>query len=255
MTTAREIIQLGYREANFTAQQGVLTSDELSEGLTILQGVQDSLAGLVTGIRLTPWYVPSPQRTGARSAEYPAAYGEADVSAEQQKFPPANARLLMRNTDDRTIWFQFQPEDGAVMEYADVGHTGTVTLDANGALFGLSGTDKTVAIQPDVTRNEPRRWLYRMDYGAWLEVVPLTLDDEIPFPSAYNDYFITLMAIRLSPRFGAEPRQATTLRYREMMTFIRAQWMQSAPQVSADLGVPSVQVWDDQGAHDTHGGF
>lgn len=246
MATAREIILAGYREANFAAVKAVLTDDEYAEGLTLLQGVQDSFAGLVTGIRLTPWYVPYPQRTASSAAYFPAQSGESPGATFDVQYPPSNARLLMRNASAKTIFFQFQPDDGAVMEYADVGHTGTVTLDANGALFGLSGTDRTVEIAPvfPAARNAPRKWVYRMDHGSWLEIAALALDDETPFPTAYDDYFITLMAIRLSPRFGAEPRQATVLRFQEMSSFIRAQWMQNAPQVSEDTGAPSLQVWN-----------
>lgn len=247
MATAREIIRAGYREANYKTALAEPTAEEFEEGLTLLQGVVDTVSGVVAGVRLRPWYVPYPQRTSSRSSRYPAAFDEDGPSKEQQRNPPINVRLLMANSDAETIYLQAHPDDGAVVEYVDVGHTGNVTLDANGALFGLTGSNETVTIDAvyPAGRNPPRRWLYRMDYGSWLEIVTLTLDTTLPFPRMFDDFFSTYMAIRLSARFGSEPRQSTVLRYQEMVSFIRAQWLMNVPSVGVDMGVPALRSFED----------
>lgn len=255
MATAREIIRLGYREANFKTSLGDPTDEEFAEGLTLLQGVVDSVMGTVVGTRLHPWYVPYPQRTGSRAANYPARPADQGPRTQDQPYPPVNVRLLVASAEDRTIYLQAHPEDGAVVEYVDVGHGGDITLDANGALFGLTGSNETVEILGTYPagRNPPRRWIYRMDYGAWLEVTTLGLDSELPFPRAYDDFFVTFMAVRLAPRFGQEPRQATVARYREMEAFIKAQWVQTSPQVSQHLGIPTEQSWNPYDTTDLDG--
>jgi hypothetical protein len=245
MATALEIITNGYREANFKSTTGVLTAEEQTEGLALLQSIVDAVAGMIVGIRRTPWYVPTPQRTASIAANYPAMAGDVGRPLNNL-YPPSNVRLFMRNPDNVVVNLQYQPEDGAVVEYVDVGHEGIVTLDANGALFGLTGSEDTVEIAPlfPAGRNTPRRWLFRGDYGSWLEITTLTLTSEMPFPRQFDDYFSTTMAIRLSPRFGSEPRTVTLVRNQEMQQFIRAQWVQSAEVVHRDLGVPTMQTYE-----------
>lgn len=251
MTTASSIITLAYREANFKNAVGTLTTEEQTEGLTLLQSIVDSLFGMVVGTRLTPWYVPRPQKTASTAANYPAYPGDAGlVSPHSEALPPSNVRLMMKNDAITTVFFQYQPDDGAVVEYVDVGHTEDITLDANGALFGLTGSVETIDItaQYPAGRNPPRRWIYRGDFGAWLEMTSLTLASEIPFPTAFDDFFVTALAIRLSPRFGAEPRQVTVMRFQQMETFIRLQYLQSKEQVVGNAGVPTRQVYAARGS-------
>ena len=62
MTTVTRIIDLAHREANYKNILGTPTTEEYAEGLTLLQSLVDSLPGLVVGIRMTPWYIPRPQK-------------------------------------------------------------------------------------------------------------------------------------------------------------------------------------------------
>lgn len=244
MTTASGIITLAYREANFKNAIGTLTTEEQVEGLTLLQAIVDSLFGMVVGTKLTPWYIPAPQKTADVAANYPAYPGDVgQVPANARTLPPSNVRLMMKNTDPVTVFLQYQPDDGAVVEYVDVGHEADVTLDANGALFGLTGSSESIDLPTTFPsgRNTPRRWVYRGDFGSWLEMTSLTLASEIPFPTAFDDFFVTALAIRLSPRFGAEPRQVTVMRFQQMEQFIRTQYLQSKEQIVGNAGVPTTQ--------------
>lgn len=246
MTTASSLITLAYREANYKNAVGTLTTEEQTEGLTLLQALVDSLFGMVVGTKLTPWFIPRPQKTASTAANYPAYPGDAGLeSPHGLSLPPSNVRLMMKNEAATTVYFQYQPEDGAVVEYIDVGHIGDITLDANGALIGLTGSVETVDIvaQFPSGRNTPRRWIYRGDFGSWLEMTSLSLTSEMPFPIAFDDYFVTALAIRLSPRFGSDPRQVTVLRFQEMQQFIRLQYLQTKEQIVGDAGVPTTQVY------------
>ena len=247
MTTVTRIIDLAYREANYKNILGTPTTEEYAEGLTLLQSLVDSLPGLVVGIRMTPWYIPRPQKTADISANYPATNGDVGFDYSRSKLhPPANTRLMFGAiTSDTSVYFQYQPQDGAIMEYVDVGHEHTVTLEANGAIFGITGTEDFVEILPQAPagRNAPRRWIYRGDYGSWQEISSLALASEMPYPSAIDDYFVTALAIRLSPRFGGEPRQSTVMRYAQMETYVRLLYMQTAEQVIGTAGTPTYQTY------------
>lgn len=248
MTTASEVISLAYREANFKASEGALTTTEQTEGLTLLQSIVSGFHGRLLGVRLIAWPLPTPQKTAAKSANYPAASGTAEpaLAHANPAYPPQNARLLYRDTADWTAYLQYEPDDGALVEYVDSGHSGTLTLDANGALFGASGTTATLDITPadGGGRNTPRRWVYRGDLGAWLEMTTLALTSDLPFPIEFDDFFITALAIRLTPRFGQEPRQITVVRYQEMTNLIKLMWQQSAPGLAKDIGVPTKQTYE-----------
>ena len=65
----------------------------------------------------------------------------------------------------------------------------------------------------------------------------------MPYPSAIDDYFVTALAIRLSPRFGGEPRQSTVMRYAQMETYVRLLYMQTAEQVIGTAGTPTYQTY------------
>ena len=230
MTTASEIIRRAYREGNFIAKGATLSDADGSEGLALLQSIVDTLFPLVVGSNPKPWYVPVPQRTSTVAHNYPALPG--GLSQQERydvRFPPPTSRLLVRATAPQTIYFQYQPQDGALMEFVDIGHTATITLDANGALFGTTGGDSTVVIPADPdARNAPRRWVYREDYGSWVEITTLALTSDMPFPTSFDDFFITELAMRLTPSNGNEPRQVTVMRNREMKSFIRNLYVQMA---------------------------
>ena len=249
--TPTEVIKNAFREANWKAVGMDPTASEIAEGLTLLQALVDSVFGMVIGTKLHPWWVPWPQNTSSKRANYPAHPGDSGILPPNSvNNPPANARLMMKNTTAETIYFQYQPEDGAIMDYVDVGHTDTVTLDANGALFGLTGSDTTVVIPSDfpTTRNPRRRWIYRADYGSWVEIEPLELTEELPFPTWFDDFWITSLAIRMSPRFGNEPRAATMARYKDMMVFIRGQYEQQGIEiVGVPGGGPTIQSYHPMG--------
>jgi len=246
MALASEVISFAYREANFNTVSGVPTTVEFAEGLTLLQPIVNALPGMVTNIRMKPWFIPAPQKVSAIAADYPAY--SSDALAPQNIYnPPSNRRLMMRNTEDVDVFFQYQPQPGAIMEYVDTGHEGIVTLNGNASFFGLTGSNESVVINPEGAggRNAPRRWHYRADFGGWQELTTLALTSTIPYPVEFDDYFITALAVRLSPRFGSEPRQVTILRFQQMEAYIRDQWLQAEEVLSGAHAQPTLQNWND----------
>lgn len=239
MTLASDIITAAFRESNYVAVGVTPDGDEVTEALVLLQSLMGSMFALVVGTKLKQWFVPTPQKTHARAANFPADPGDAGVlSPNNVETPPANVRLTMKNTAAQTIYFQYQPQDGALMEYVDAGHTADVTLDANGQLFGLTGGDTTVVLTSDfpTNRNATRRWVYRADIASWVEITTLALADAMPFPVWFDDYFVTELAMRLSPRSGGEPRNITLQRNRDMRVFIRGEYEQMGIVITGSPG-------------------
>jgi len=250
MTLVSEILVAAYRESNYTAVGATPTADEQTEALALLQSLMGSVFPMVVGTKLKPWYFPWPQKNAARAANYPAAPGDSGITPPNStETPPANVRLMMKNTAEQRVYFQYQPQDGALMEYVDIGHTATVILDANGQLFETTGSDTEITITSDfpASRNPTRRWIYRADVGSWVELTTLTLVDEMAFPIWFDDYFITALAIRLAPRFGNEPRQTTIMRYTDMNVFLRGQYEQMGiVMVGSPGGHGATQNWDNE---------
>ena len=229
MTLASDIISRGYREANFSAISASPTPDESTEGLALLQSLMDSFFPLVVGTKARLWQVPFPQRTAPQEHAYPAYPGDQALRTPLNPlYPPLNTRMLVKTTTETTIWFQDNAQDGAMMAYTDLGHTADVILDANGALFGTTGFASTQTITPRApdSRNPQKTWVFRADYGSWVEIPTLATTTEIPFPTTFDDYWVTEMAMRLAPRFGNDPRQITLLRNKEMKVYIREQYLQ-----------------------------
>ena len=240
MTLNSTIIADAYRESNFTAQGGVLTADEQTEGLSLLQGLVDSFFGTVVGTRPKPWFIPRPFNTSPTAAAYPATSVDTDRGYRQDSYPPANSRVILRNTAAQTIYFQTMPQDGAMMQIVDAGFTADVTLDANGMFFGVSGTDTTETLTTSVaggSRVPTKTYVFRGDIASWVPIDDLTYDGQLPFPAEFKDFFVTYLAMRLAPRFGNEPAQITMLRAKEMLSFCRAWYHQSIESVGT--GSPS----------------
>jgi hypothetical protein len=230
MTLNSTIIAAGYRESNFTAQGGTLTAEEQTEGLALLQSLTDSFFGLIVGTRPKAWYIPSPNNTSPDAVSYPADT-VADVrGTRDERYPPANSRVILRTTTPQTIYFQTMPQDGAMMQIVDSGFQADVTLDANGVFFGVSGTDTTETLTTSFSggsRVPTRTYVYRGDLAAWVQINTLSYSVENPFPAEFDDFWITYLAMRLAPRFGNTPNQVTLLRAKEMLVFVRNWYHQS----------------------------
>jgi len=240
MTLNSNIIADAYRESNFTAQGGVLTADEQTEGLSLLQGLVDSFFGTVVGTRPKAWFLPRLNNTAPNAVAYPANSVDTDRGHRQDNYPPSNSRVILRTTSPQTIYFQMIPQDGAMMQVVDAGFTADVTLDANGVFFGVSGTDTTVTLTTSVaggSRVPTKTYVFRGDIASWVPIDDLTYDGQLPFPAEFRDFFVTYLAMRLAPRFGNEPAQITMLRAKEMLSFCRAWYHQSIESVGT--GSPS----------------
>lgn len=74
-----------------------------------------------------------------------------------------------------------------------------------------------------------REWFFREDLGTWVRCTPLTITDELPFPREFDDFFITMLAIRLNPAYGVALDQQSQLVLDRARTSMRARYRQEKP--------------------------
>lgn len=254
MTLNSVLITSAYRESNFVSQSTTLTADEQSEGLALLQGLVLSMPGLLLGHKYKPWHLPWPNRTATKGGDHPARFDKAFDDRDVQ-YPPVNSRVVLRNQSPTTLYLREMPADGDLMQFVDAGFTGDVTLDANGQYIGTSGVLTTEVLPTSVgggNRLPTVTLLYRQDIASWVRLDTLIAGAEMPYPVEFDDFWITQLAMRLSPRFGNEPRQITMMRNKDMQNFVRG-WYRRDPEdvLVGDAGVNTSQNWG--GATDPDG--
>lgn len=245
MTANSTLIQAAFRESNFIAQGADPTENEQAEGLRLLQSMVSSLAGSVIGTKFKPWHIPFVFNTAPEAKRFPA-YAENNYIRPEidEKYPPNNARVILRNTSTQTIYFQNKPNDGAIMSIVDAGFTADVTLDANGMFFETDGNDRTKVIEPRTTGRNPKQdYVFREDTASWNLTSNLLYAGEMPYPEQFDDYWITGLALRLSPSFGEKTTQVTMMRFKEMTTFIRGWYRQHEEVVVGDAGGNAEQAF------------
>lgn len=260
MTTNSTLITAAFREANYIGQGQTPTTEEQTEALRLLQSMVDSLQGSVIGIKYKPWYVPFPFHTAPKTIKNPAIYsGEVNAHTDRdQQYPPIQSRAIMRNTQPHTLYLQYQPLDGATFSIVDAGFTGVVTLDANGMFFETDANDTTVTIEPRAEgRNPTREYVFREDTASWNQVNNLVLEGEMPYPTQFDDYWITGLALRLASSFGAKQVEVTMVRFREMSSFLKGWYRQHQEVLIGTAGTPTEQSYNTSyyGNDQSRGGY
>lgn len=231
-TLVSEIIVQAFREGNFTAVGESTTSEELAESVPRLNNIISAVFGFELGEVLRDYYIPQ-----VLDPEAPLRYpltptGSGTTSTLVYANPPANSRLVVKITSDKTIYFPANPHDGSRMAYVDMGSTVTadMTLDGNGRLIegSASLTSDLDAVTPVTFHG--REWLYRADLGNWLLLEVLESTDTVPTPPKFDDLWVCGLAMRLAPRFQVQVDEVIAQRYADMLMRLKKQYKQSERQ-------------------------
>jgi hypothetical protein len=185
MTTASDIITAAYRESNLVAAGASPTSVEQAEGLTRLNAILAATPGFQVGEEV------SDLNLG----------GENDQSWVLQEFVPENVRLVLNIDSGQTLQLHPRPYEGqrlAIVDVAGTLATAPLVLDGNGRRI-----EGATSVTLD-TNGLSRQWFYRADTGSWHRLTGLALDDAMPFPEEFDDYFAILLSMRLNPRHGRQ---------------------------------------------------
>jgi hypothetical protein len=192
MTTVASVIQSALRESNTIPLGITATAAQTAEALVLLSTIVSGVLGNEAGENLLPFPL------GQGNIESPSGYPWWNNSPPSDMFLPTNIRLMCNLTDDGTVNLHPRPNDGARMGVVDVGDnfaTNTLTINGNGRNIEGATT------QTYSTDGLVREWVYRGDLGNWVTVIPLTEDGDMPWPEAFDDFFIITLAMRLNPRY------------------------------------------------------
>lgn len=238
MTLISSIITDAFREGNILPLGKVPNTSQATEALRLLNALFSSVYGDEAGEYLTDWPLGN---FGRESPEYDLAYTDDRID-----HPTINRRLIAVNETAKTVYLTLQPQDGARMGIADpFGRLASVpvSLDANGRT--IEGTASITLDQNGMFRE----WFYRADLSDWVRLTEKADTDEMPFPADFDNFFITLLAIRLNPRYGrAMDEQSATIYRSERRKFV-ARYLQSMPlEILDDISWPfmSTQSYDQQ---------
>lgn len=238
MTVISSIITDAFREGNILPLGKAPTANQSTEALRLLNGLFSSIYGNEAGEGLTDWPLGN---FGRESPGYDLAYTD-----DQIDHPTINRRLIAVNEAARTVYLTLRPQDGARMGIADpFGRLASVpvTLDANGRTIEGAAT-----LLLD-TNGLNREWFYRADLGDWVRLTQKADTDEMPFPADFDNFFITLLAMRLNPRYGRTMDDQSALIYKSERKKFVARYLQSMPlEILDDISWPfmSTQSYDQQ---------
>jgi hypothetical protein len=222
MTLASSIITDAYRESNLIPMGNSPNTNQQTEALgrlnviilsTIGNEVGDSLDDLTIG----------------------GAYDQQSICAS---FIPDNARLLLNLSSATTLNLDPEPFEGQRLIVIDVKNnlaTYPLTLSGNGRM--IEGATSIVIN----TNGDNRQWMYRADLGQWVKITSLIYTDALPFPQDFDDYFITMLAMRLNPRYGQSLTAETTEALKRSRSQLRARY-HAWKQVQSDLDPRGLQT-------------
>lgn len=223
MTSTLDIITDAYRESNIIGLGIVPTAPQQGEALRLLNNVVSSVYGFEVGEALHDWPV------GTVGMDIVGI----DWSPTIWTKPRANVRLLWASETAQTVYLPDTPSDGARVAVVPVVpnlDTFALTLDANGRKV-LGAPTYVVDV------NEQLMLMYRADLADWVRLDPIAdVDADFVFPSEFDSAFITLLAMRLNPRYGRSLTQESASWLDRSLRQLRARYRQRVV-VAADIGV------------------
>ncbi len=238
MTLISSIINDAFREGNIIPLGVAPNTNQAAEALRLYNALIGSIYGEDAGEPLQDWPL------GNYGREHPNTC----ITERQLKHPIINRRLLALNEVALTVYLTPRAQDGS--RYAIVDPFGRlaafpVTLDANGRTIEGAAT---VLLN---TNGLNREWFYRADLGGWVKLTALMATDENPFPAEFDNFFITLLAMRINPRYGRTmDAQSAEILKTDRKRFV-ARYLQSLPlEILDDISWPfmSTQGYDQQRA-------
>ena len=218
MTTVSQIITDAYRESNLIAISEIPNAAQEAEALRFLDRGVKSVFGYEVGENLIPFPL------GRNNIQAPTAYPIYDNLPSGEWFTPVNTRFILNLTQAVSVPLHPSPGDGtrdAVVDASDNLSTYNVTLQGNGRTIEGSST---LTLNTDGLNRE---WFYRQDLGEWKQLTDLSLADEFPFPSQFDDMFIVMLAMRLNPRNNIQADQQTFIAYTRSRKQFRARYKQT----------------------------
>lgn len=215
LRTLRDLVNSAFRENGATPAGESPEYENFDEGLDKLLLIFDHV--------LTNWigtnFSTLSYGTEGMTNSYAKAYDRA--SEIDSSYVPENTKLMCNLSTTKTVYLPPAPNDGARFSVLDVqGNFSTNNLIVNGNGRQIENT-ASITLSTD---NLNREWFYRKDLGNWVRVTDLDADSTSPFPKEFDDLFITMLSIRLTPRNGIPTATETVQTMREAMRAFKSRY-------------------------------
>lgn len=218
MSRVATIIEAAFQEGLKDIDQHP-TPSQYQNAFARLTSLVKSVFGNEVGEGLTDWSVGT---SGATEID-------AGWTADHWRNPYQNSRLVVQHTAADTVQLPENPDDGARIALMDplalLGGGNTLTLNGNGRRIGASVAAAAATYVASAARSTAE-FFYRSDLGIWLTISPLASDGDMPFPEDFDDYFITMLAMRLNPRYGRSLPESTLAALERQRGQIRVRYRQ-----------------------------
>lgn len=217
MTTVTQIITDAYRQSNLLALGASPTTPQITEALRYLNRQVKSVFGYEAGEELVAFPI------GRKDISRPSGFPWWDTVPDADWFVPKNTRVMLNLEQSLSLYLHPQPSNGSRFGAIDVSSnlaTYPVTVYGNGHL--IEGAT-SVVLNTDDTNSE---WFYREDQANWVKYSPLIAENTFPFPEEFDDYFITLLAIRLNPSYGIALDPQSEMMFRRSKGQLQARYQQ-----------------------------
>lgn len=230
MTTASALVTQAYREGNRIGLTASPTTEQLAEGLTLLNDYLDSLLGFELGEFNFDWPTP-PSVTSPVPARYPLLPLQRSLPSTVWPYPPSNVRVLMTLTNDTTIYLPQDPRDGARLRLINLDSSSafSLTIEGNGRLVQAATSVTGLATALNETN-----LFYRADLGDWQLTTTLVAATESPLPTLYDRLLALGTWQYLAPRYGIEMKPTQMLSFKRLLKRLKAQYRQVVLQPSQD---------------------
>ncbi len=227
MSLVSQIVEKAFRELNAIGELNNITPTQATEGLDRLQNIVDSCIGGEVGDQLISFPI------GRNNIVRPQGFPWYDGVPDNAWFVPPNNRVMLNLTSSVNLYLNPLPGDGERFALIDVSkNTSTfpVVIYGNGRTIE-NGTSITIS-----TDGTDSQWWYRADLGNWQKVSPLVESDEFPFANEFDNYFITMLAMDLSPAYGAAMNPSSIDKFKRSRSQLTARYAQII-QVASELGL------------------
>jgi hypothetical protein len=218
VTTVAQIIDDAFRASNLVAVGASPNTNQQAEALRYLSRIVKSVFGNEAGEEFMNLPI------GRTGIERPAGYPWYGDNPDGEWYIPENTRLMVNLEASTELFLHPAPDDGsrfAVIDVAQNFDTATLTISGNG---------RRIDGQTSVTLDTPglnQEWFYRGDIGEWVSYAPIDINGVFPFPEEFDEFFITMLALRINPSYGTMMDSQTQEVMRRSKAQLRARYSQT----------------------------
>lgn len=244
-TLVSQLIRDAYRQSNLIGINTAVTTAQSDEGLRYLQRIVKASYGNDASEALQQLPL------GRDNISRPSGYPWYNNNPGGNWFVPKNTQLMCNLTESVQVYLHPYPDDGTRFGVNDISDT----FASNNLI--INGNGRTIEDTTSVTlstNGTDSQWFFQQSTGNWYKLTDLITTDPFPFPAEFDDYFITLLAIRLNPSYGSALDPQSDAAYKKAKREFVARYHQTI-QTRSELGLIRMPNSTADRYYWTHGGY